>query len=73
MNLNIFSPQEYGGENIFKYIFSPKNTVVKIYLDIFLPPPKKITVVKIYFNIFSPPKYGSENIFKYIFSPKIWW
>ena len=25
------------GENIFKYIFSPQNTMVKIYLNIILP------------------------------------
>ena len=35
--LNIFSPPKYGGGNIFKYIFSPKNMVVKIYLNIFSP------------------------------------
>ena len=35
-----FLPPKYGGENIFKYIFSQKNTVVKIYLNIFSP--KKI-------------------------------
>ena len=33
-----FLPTKYGGENIFKYIFSPEKTVVKIYLNIFSPP-----------------------------------
>ena len=36
--LNIFSPPKYGGENIFKYIFSLQNTMEKIYLNIFSPP-----------------------------------
>ena len=33
-----FHHRIFGGENKFKYIFSPKNTVVKIYLNIFSPP-----------------------------------
>ena len=51
-----FHHRIFGGENIFKCIFttvffSPKNTVVKINL-----------------NIFSPPKHDVKNIFEYIFS-----
>ena len=35
LNLDIFSPPKNGGENKFKYIFSPQNMEMKINLNIF--------------------------------------